>query len=99
MQRMVRLSSCWRTGAALVAVGITTSCSIYRPLDQGSPVPWAQAYQGADAAGLADAQVGGASAATLPGDGYRVQPGDRLWRPPERFGLRVAQPAPAHDLQ
>ena len=99
MQTVVRPSRRWRTGAALVAVGIATSCSIYLPLDQGSPVPWAQAYQRADAAGLADAQVGGALAATLPGDGYRVQPGDRLGRLAERFGLSVPELAQANDLQ
>jgi len=96
---MVRLARCWRTGAALVAVGLATSCSVYRPLDQGSPVPWAQAYQRAGGAGLADAQVGAAAAATLPGDGYRVQPGDRLGRLADRFGLSVPELAQANDLQ
>jgi murein DD-endopeptidase MepM/ murein hydrolase activator NlpD len=96
---MVRLSRCWRTGAALIAVGLATSCSVYRPLDQGSRVPWAQAYQRAGGAGLADAQVGVAAAATLPGDGYRVQPGDRLGRLANRFGLSVPELAQANDLQ
>src|ERR671918_1623940 len=98
MRRMVRLSRCWRTGAALLAVGLATSCSVYRPLDQGSPVPWAQAYQRAGGTGLADGQAGVAPA-TLPGDGYVVRAGDRLGRLAEHFGLSVPELAQANDLQ
>jgi murein DD-endopeptidase MepM/ murein hydrolase activator NlpD len=48
---------------------------------------------------VADAQVGVAAAAMLPGDGYRVQPGDRLGRLADRFGLSVPELAQANDLQ
>ena len=95
---MVRVSRCWRTGAALVAVGLATSCSVYRPLDQGSPVPWAQAYQRAGGAASAAAPLSLASA-TLPGDGYVVRAGDRLGRLADHFGLSVPELAQANDLQ
>jgi murein DD-endopeptidase MepM/ murein hydrolase activator NlpD len=98
MQTMVRRSRRWRTGATLVAVGIVTSCSVYRPLDQGSPVPWAQAYQRAGEAGSASAEVAG-PAAMLPGAGYRVRPADRLGVLADRFGLSVPELAEANDLQ
>jgi murein DD-endopeptidase MepM/ murein hydrolase activator NlpD len=96
---MVRLSSCWRTGAALIAVAMATSCSVYRPLDQGSSVPWAQAYQRAGGTAPVNTPRGAASAATLPTDGYRVRPGDRLGRLADRFGLSVPVLAEANDLQ
>ena len=89
----------WRTAAALVAVGIATSCSVYRPLDQGSPVPWAQAYQRAGEAGSANAEVGAGAAATLASAGYRVRPGDRLGQLADRFGLSVPEFAEANHLQ
>jgi murein DD-endopeptidase MepM/ murein hydrolase activator NlpD len=99
MQRMLRLGRCWRTGAALVALGLAASCSVYRPLDQGSSVPWAAAYQRADAAASGDLSAGAASAATLPSDGYRVRRGDRLGLLADRFGLSVPELARANDLQ
>jgi murein DD-endopeptidase MepM/ murein hydrolase activator NlpD len=96
---MVRLCRCWRTGAALVAVGLATGCSVYRPLDQGSPVPWAHAHPSAGAAASANAPAGVASAAMLPRDGYRVRPGDRLGHLADRFGLSVPELARANHLQ
>jgi murein DD-endopeptidase MepM/ murein hydrolase activator NlpD len=99
MQTVVRPSRRWRTGAALVAVGIATSCSVYRPLDQGSSVPWAQAYQRAGEAGLADAEVRVGPAATLAAAGYRVRVGDRLGLLADRFGLSVPEVAAANELR
>jgi murein DD-endopeptidase MepM/ murein hydrolase activator NlpD len=96
---MICLRRCWRTGTALVAVGVVTSCSVYRPLDQGSSVPWAAAYQRAGGAASANAPAGVASAATVPSDGYRVRRGDRLGLLADQFGLSVPELARANHLQ
>jgi murein DD-endopeptidase MepM/ murein hydrolase activator NlpD len=96
MQTTVGASRWWRRAAALLAVGLAAGCSVYRPLDQGSPVPWAQAHPGAGEVSLADG-AGGAGAAALPG--YRVRPGDRLGLLAERFGLSVAELAEANGLR
>jgi murein DD-endopeptidase MepM/ murein hydrolase activator NlpD len=80
-----------RAGATLVAVGIAASCSVYQPLDQGSAVPWAAAYQGGVGPGVA--------AAGLPGDSYVVRRGDRLGRLADQFGLSVPELAKANGLQ
>ena len=99
MQATVRPSRWWPTGAALLAVAIATSCTVYRPLDQGSPVPWAEARQGAGGTAPAAAPVDRAMAAGPPRDAYRVRPGDRLGRLADRFGLSVPALARANDLQ
>jgi murein DD-endopeptidase MepM/ murein hydrolase activator NlpD len=79
----------------MLAVGLATSCSVYRPLNQGSPVPWAHAHQRAGGPAPAEA----AAAAELPRDGYRVRKGDRLGPLADRFGLSVPELARANDLR
>jgi murein DD-endopeptidase MepM/ murein hydrolase activator NlpD len=93
MARTTRRWSGWRTGTALIAVGLAAGCSVYRPLDQGSTVPWASAARGGAAAG---AQV---AAVALAGDSYRVRPGDRLGTLADRFGVSVATLAQANGLE
>jgi murein DD-endopeptidase MepM/ murein hydrolase activator NlpD len=99
MQMKVRLSRWWRTGAALLALGLVTGCSVYRPLDQGSRVPWAQAYQRAAGTTPANLSAAVAPAAAPAADHYRVRPGDRLGLLADRFGLSVPELARANDLQ
>jgi murein DD-endopeptidase MepM/ murein hydrolase activator NlpD len=79
---------------------MATNCSVYLPLDRGSSVPWAEAYQraGGTASATAPAAVAGA-AATVPPEGYRVRRGDRLDLLADRFGLSVPELARANDLQ
>jgi murein DD-endopeptidase MepM/ murein hydrolase activator NlpD len=86
----------WRTGAALIAVGLAAGCSVYRPLDQGSTVPWASAARGGGAAVATGAQ---ARPVALAGDTYRVRRGDRLGELADGFGLSVAALAAANGLQ
>jgi murein DD-endopeptidase MepM/ murein hydrolase activator NlpD len=62
-------------------------------------VPWAHAHQSAGGAASANGPAGVASAATLPSDGYRVRPGDRLGLLADRFGLSVPELARANHLQ
>jgi murein DD-endopeptidase MepM/ murein hydrolase activator NlpD len=83
----------WRTGTALIAVGLAAGCSVYRPLDQGSTVPWASAARGGAVAGVHNGAV------ALTGDTYRVRPGDRLGTLADRSGLSVATLAQANGLE
>jgi murein DD-endopeptidase MepM/ murein hydrolase activator NlpD len=85
-----------RTGAALIAVGLAAGCSVYRPLDQGSTVPWASAARGGGAAVATGAQ---ARPVAFAGDTYRVRGGDRLGELADGFGLSVAALAGANGLQ
>ncbi|MGH6902630.1 MAG: peptidoglycan DD-metalloendopeptidase family protein [Geminicoccaceae bacterium] len=84
----------WRTGVALIAVGITASCSIYRPLDQGSRVPWAQDR----AAAQGGISASGAEDVALSEERYRVRRGDRLGDLARSYGVTVAAFAQANDL-
>jgi murein DD-endopeptidase MepM/ murein hydrolase activator NlpD len=86
----------WRTGAALIAVGLAAGCSVYRPLDQGSTVPWAAAARGG---GAAEATGAPTRPVAFAGDTYRVRGGDRLGELADRFGLSVAALAGANGLQ
>jgi murein DD-endopeptidase MepM/ murein hydrolase activator NlpD len=87
MQGRTRRSRRWRSGAALIVIGLAAGCSVYQPLDQGSTVPWAAAPRG-----------NGAAVAAVAGDTYRVRPGDRLGGLADRFGLSVAALAEANGL-
>ena len=80
---------------ALMAIGLAAGCSVYRPLDGGSTVPWASAARGA-AAVATEAHQG---PVTLAGDIYRVRRGDRLGALADQFGLSVAALADANGLQ
>jgi murein DD-endopeptidase MepM/ murein hydrolase activator NlpD len=91
MQSNERPSRFWRIGAALVAVGLATSCSVYHALDEGSNVPWAQAHPGAGRVVLADGAP--------PRGTHIVRPGDRLGGLAGRYGLSVPQLAQANHLQ
>src|SRR5687768_11299576 len=93
MTRATRRCWGWRTGTALIVLGLAAGCSVYRPLDQGSTVPWASAARGGAAA---DAHAG---AVALAGDTYRVRPGDRLGALADQFGLSVAALAHANGLE
>ena len=95
---MARRTRAWwrcRTGVALMAIGLVAGCSVYRPLDGGSTVPWASAARGA-AAGATEAHQG---PVTLAGEIYRVRRGDRLGALADQFGLSVAALAEANGLQ
>jgi murein DD-endopeptidase MepM/ murein hydrolase activator NlpD len=85
----------WRTGVALIAVGITAGCSIYQPLDQGSRVPWAQAQVTAPGA----APAFEADEVALSDERYRVRRGDRLGDLAQSHGVTVAALAQANDLE
>ena len=93
MQGRTRRSRRWRSGAALIGIGLATGCSVYQPLEQGSTVPWAAAPRG-NGAPVATGERNGAVA----GDTYRVRPGDRLGGLADRFGLSVAALAEANGL-
>jgi murein DD-endopeptidase MepM/ murein hydrolase activator NlpD len=95
MQAVIGPSRFWRSGAALIALGVAASCSVYQPLDQGSTVPWARAPQGALGMAAADALPG----AALPGPSYVVRRGDRLGRLADRYGVSVPELAQANDLR
>ena len=98
MQRKIRSSRGCRGGAALVAIGMAASCSVYQPLDQGSTVPWAAAQR--DAAGAPSvAAASGEAVVAFSGDSYRVSRGDRLGALSESFGLSVRELARANALQ
>jgi murein DD-endopeptidase MepM/ murein hydrolase activator NlpD len=62
-------------------------------------VPWAQAHRAPAATAAGQARVNPASYALLPGEAYRVRPGDRLGSLAGRFGLSVPELARANDLQ
>jgi murein DD-endopeptidase MepM/ murein hydrolase activator NlpD len=85
----------WRTGVALIAVGITAGCSIYQPLDQGSRVPWAQAE--ATAQGRSSAST--ADDVALSEERYRVRRGDRLGDLARSYGVTLAALAAVNDLE
>jgi murein DD-endopeptidase MepM/ murein hydrolase activator NlpD len=85
----------WRTGVALIAVGITAGCSIYRPLDQGSRVPWAQDQAAAPGGPLAS----GADDIALSEERYRVRRGDQLGDLARSYGVTVAALAEVNDLE
>jgi murein DD-endopeptidase MepM/ murein hydrolase activator NlpD len=82
----------WLAGAALIAVGITAGCSIYRPLDRGSHVPWAQDEVATPAA----LKRGGIAVSDAR---YRVRPGDRLGDLAESYGVTLAELARVNDLE
>jgi murein DD-endopeptidase MepM/ murein hydrolase activator NlpD len=85
----------WRTGVALIAVGITAGCSIYRPLDQGSRVPWAQGQ----VAARGEAAAFEAEDIALADERYRVRRGDRLGDLARSHGVTVAELAQVNDLE
>jgi murein DD-endopeptidase MepM/ murein hydrolase activator NlpD len=91
----------WRTGVALIAVGITAGCSIYQPLDQGSRVPWAQEQTAARDQGAAqgEAATSRADEVALSEERYRVRRGDRLGDLARSYGVTVAALAQVNDLQ
>jgi murein DD-endopeptidase MepM/ murein hydrolase activator NlpD len=88
----------WRTGAALIAVGLAAGCTIYQPLDRGSRVPWARA-EPAGPDGAAVALVASPPAVSpLWNERYRVRRGDRLGDLAQSFDVRVAELAQANGL-
>ena len=80
----------WLSAVALIAVGITAGCSIYRPLDRGSGVPWAQ-----DEAARPALARGGIAVSE---ERYRVRPGDRLGDLAQSYGVTLAELARVNDL-
>jgi murein DD-endopeptidase MepM/ murein hydrolase activator NlpD len=95
----------WRPCRNVVVIGATVliaACSTYRPLDQGAQVPWADerasliAMHGSDSSG--DRAASEPQTATLPDDGYRVRPGDRLSTLARSHGLSVRRLAEVNQL-
>jgi murein DD-endopeptidase MepM/ murein hydrolase activator NlpD len=81
---------------AMVAGGLTAACSTYRPLDDGSRVPWAK---GGEVPGLTAAADAGPAAVSLPADGYLVERGDQLGSLARNLGVSVQALAEANQLE
>jgi LysM repeat protein len=86
----------WRTGAALIVVGLAAGCTIYEPLDRGSRVPWAQA----EPAGSGGTVV--AAAVTRPAIGSASPERPVVTRAPSRsrsiVASEAAPPLPAQKV-
>jgi murein DD-endopeptidase MepM/ murein hydrolase activator NlpD len=104
MQRLLDRGR-WLSCQSVVFFGtalLIAACSTYRPLDQGAQVPWADegapqiAERGPDRSG--DRATGEPQTATLPDDGYRVRPGDRLSTLARSHGLSVRALAEVNQL-
>lgn len=65
---------------------LMSACTDYRPLDQGSTVPWAQALSASKGGPIGDNR-------------YRVSKGDALGLIADRYGLRLAALAAANNIE
>ena len=91
-----------RLTGIIVACGLIAACSTYKPLGQGSNVPWAKAGHDRNVA-AAPERASNQSAHSkvvevMPG-GYRVERGDRLSTLARKYGVSVRALAQANQLE
>lgn len=101
MQANVLFRPC-ALGALVVGLGLLAACSTYRPLDQGSPVPWAKAATVRTAPADVVPEAGPrriGETRTMAAGSHRVRPGDRLSTVARTYGVSVRALAEANELR
>ena len=89
MQRFFHHGPLLRPSILALAALLLQGCSTYRPLDQGSHVPWAKARQIASADSGRVVPAGASDASAISGRVHRVERGDRLSALAREYGVSV----------